>query len=369
MNPPNKKKTIALVIDNLARGGAETMLVSLLKPLSENYSIILVTLNSKLDFSEDEIICDARLCLNYNSIKEMPWAIMKLKNIINKYKPDLVHCQLFWSTIIGRFSVPKQMPFIFSIHNKLSIDAFQANKLSYFLEKYTYRSRHTIISVSEDAMIDYKKFINVKGRSIVLNNFVDAKFFTQPYDFTNRSLEEIKIVAVGNLRHQKNYEFLLNVLNSIKDKIKIQLDIIGEGPLRYNLQSIIDKNHLNVNLLGQKANVELLLPNYDAFIMSSFYEGFGNAPVEAMAVGLPLILNDLEVMKEMSKGNALFYESGNEQLLAELLLNLPSKKEELVRMSEQGKLNAKENYSPEHYVTKLKKIYENLIDESLKTTS
>jgi len=88
------------------------------------------------------------------------------------------------------------------------------------------------------------------------------------------------------------------------------------------------------------------------------FSGFGNVLVEAMAVGLPLILNDLEVMKEMSKGNAMFYESGNEQSLAELLLSLPNKKEELVRMSELGKLNAKENYAPEQYVTKLKKIYE-----------
>ena len=348
----------------MTRGGAETMLVSILKSLGEEYSIILVTLTSELDFSKDEIICDSRLCLNFNSVKDMPEAVMKLKSIINKYKPDLVHCQLYWSTIIGRLSVPKNIPFIFSIHNKLSIDAFKANKLSYYLEKLTYRKRHTIISVSEDALLDYKKFINIKGRAIVLNNFVHANFFTQSYEFAERPLDVITIVAVGTLKHQKNFEFLINVINSIKDKIKIRLDIVGDGALKNKLQSIIDKNSLQVNLLGQTANVELLLPKYDAFVMSSFYEGFGNAPVEAMAVGLPLILNDLEVMKEMSKGNALFYESGNEQSLAELLLNLPNKKQELVRMSEKGKLIAKENYAPEQYVKRLKNIYEIVINET-----
>ena len=135
------------------------------------------------------------------------------------------------------------------------------------------------------------------------------------------------------------------------------------------MQEFIDKHQLPVTLLGKRNDVENHLPNYNFFIMSSLHEGFGNAPVEAMAVGLPLILNDLEVMKEMSKGNALFYESGNEQSLAELLLNLPNKKQELVRMSELGKINAKENYAPEHYVIRLKKIYEIVIDESLKTSS
>jgi len=356
------KKTIIHVIDNLARGGAETMLVSLLKYLNKDYIIVLVTLTTESDFADEEIICEARLCLNYYSVKDMPRAIMKLKQIITKYNPVLVRSQLYWSTIISRLATPKKVPLVFSIHNQLSIDAFKANKLSYFLEKYTYRPRHTMISVSEDSLLDYKKFIDVKGKTIILNNFVLANFFSQFYHFAERSLDEIKIVAVGNLRHQKNYEFLLNVINSIKDKIKIRVDIVGEGNLKDKLQSIIDNNNLPVNLLGKMANVELLLPNYDAFVMCSFYEGFGNAPVEAMAVGLPLILNDLEVMKEMSKGNAMFYESGNEQSLAELLLSLPNKKQELIRMSELGKLIAKENYSPEQYVIRLKKIYELVVD-------
>ena len=359
----NKKKRILILINDLTRGGAETMLVTILRSLGVDYSIILVTLTSELDFADNEIICDARLCLNFNSIKDMPGAVLKLKNIIIKFKPDLVHCQLYWSTIIGRFSVPKNIPFIFSIHNKLSIDAFKANKLSYYLEKLTYRKRHTIISVSEDALLDYKEYINIKGRAIILNNFVDTKFFTQAYEFEKRPLDLIKIVAVGNLKHQKNYEFLLKVITSIKDKIKIRLDIVGEGVLRIKLQSIIDKNNLQVNLLGKMENVEMLLPQYDAFVMSSFYEGFGNAPVEAMAVGLPLILNDLAVMKEMSKENALFYESENEQSLAKLLLALPNKKQELVRMSKKGKLIAKENYAPEQYVKRLKNIYEIVINE------
>ena len=71
-------------------------------------------------------------------------------------------------------------------------------------------------------------------------------------------------------------------------------------------------------------------------------------------------------MKEMSKGNALFYESGNEQSLDELVLNLPNKKQELVRMSEKGKLIGKENYALEQYVKRLKNIYKLTLDNSYK---
>ena len=49
---------------------------------------------------------------------------------------------------------------------------------------------------------------------------------------------------------------------------------------------------------------------------------------------------------------------------ATMLLNLPKKKQELVSMSEKGKLIAKENYALEQYVKKLKNIYEIVINES-----
>ena len=352
-----KKEKIVHIIDSLERGGAETMLVSLLKEMNKSYDIILVTFSDRCDFDLDEIYCTEKYCLNYKTIKDIPTAIFKLRKIIKKYSPIIVRTQLYWSTIVGRLATPKRIPFIFSIHNKLSIDAFEANRMSYYLEKLTYRKRHTIISVSEDSLKDYCKYIFLKGKSVILNNFVNDKFFNQSYDYRQRSLNKIKIVAVGNLRHQKNYEFLLEVVKSIKDKAAIELDIIGDGNLREIFQATINQYDLPVKLLGKQSDVEKLLPNYDAFIMCSHYEGFGNAPVEAMAVGLPLILNDLNIMKEMSKGNALFYASKDHMSLTNLLLNLSNIKSELTRLSEEGKKIARENYSLERYFLKLNAIY------------
>ena len=352
-----KKEKIVHIIDNLERGGAETMLVSLLKEMTKSYDIILVTLSDQCDFDLDEIYCTEKYCLDYKTIKDLPNAVFKLRKIIKKYSPILVRTQLYWSTIVGRLATPKRIPFIFSIHNKLSIDAFGANKLSYYLEKLTYRKRHTLISVSEDSLTDYCNYIFVNGKSVILNNFVNDKFFNQSYDYKQRDLDKIKIVAVGNLRHQKNYEFLLEVVKSIKGKADIELDIVGDGNLRETLQATINQFNLPVRLLGKQSDVEKLLPNYDAFIMCSHYEGFGNAPVEAMAVGLPLILNDLDIMKEMSKGNALFYASKNLTSLSNLLLNLSNNKSELNRLSEEGKKIARENYSLGKYFLKLKTIY------------
>src|SRR5579875_2190926 len=108
------KKKIIHIIDDLGRGGAETMLVDLLKDLSEEYEITLVTLRPTLEFDKSEIICAECITLNFYGIKDLPGTISKLKKIIYLIKPDFVRCQLYWSTIVGRLACPKNIPFFFS---------------------------------------------------------------------------------------------------------------------------------------------------------------------------------------------------------------------------------------------------------------
>jgi hypothetical protein len=60
-----QKKTIVHIIQSLGRGGAETMLVTVLKNLT-NYNNIVVTLEATNHF-KDELICDNYYCLNTTS--------------------------------------------------------------------------------------------------------------------------------------------------------------------------------------------------------------------------------------------------------------------------------------------------------------
>ncbi|MEP7229591.1 MAG: glycosyltransferase [Ginsengibacter sp.] len=352
------KKTIVHVIDSLGRGGAETMLVNLLEDLNNSYNVVLVTLNNLSHFSNDEIICKEKYCLNYYSHKDLPFAVIKLKKIIKLHQPVLVRTDLFWSTIIGRLACPKSVPFIFCIHNTLSHDAFNKNQISLYLEKLTYNRKQTLLSVSKAALDDYDKYVKIKGRNFVLNNFINSDFFLQEYNFNPQSLSKIRLVAVGNLRAAKNYEFLLNAIDIIKNEADVTLDIIGEGGLQNKLQDIVNRKNLPVTFLGKRSNIHEMLSFYNAFVMCSLYEGFGNSPVEAMAIGLPLILNDTEVMREMSKGNAIYFESNDTESLSKIIIDLKNKKEELLALSEKGKIIAKENYTKKKYIAELLNLYD-----------
>jgi len=114
----NNKKTILHIIQNFGRGGAETAVVGVLKNLHE-YNNIVVTLDGLNQFGS-ELTYDKYYNLDLKSYYLFPMAIRKLRQIIRENKVDLVHSQLYWSTILARFACPENIPLVTSIQASLT---------------------------------------------------------------------------------------------------------------------------------------------------------------------------------------------------------------------------------------------------------
>ena len=78
--------------------------------------------------------------------------------------------------------------------------------------------------------------------------------------------------------------------------------------MRNELQEQIDKNKLNIRLCGLQKDMHTVLPSYDAFVMSSFYEGQPLSLLEAMASGLPSFLADIPVLREVTGDDAVYFD-------------------------------------------------------------
>jgi glycosyltransferase involved in cell wall biosynthesis len=347
------KKTIIHIIDSLHRGGAETLLANTISELSE-YNNIIVLLYSGNVFQEElnniEIIE-----LNINSKWAFFQAVIKLRKIIAKYNPHIVHSHLFRSTLIGRISCPPSVRFIFSVHSLLGNELFENNKLYVLAENLTYTKRQTLISVSEQVRKNYSQFIKIKGLDYVLYNYVEPKFFSNVARKVNDQ-KALKLVAVGNLKEAKNYIYLINAFKFLKDK-NISLDIYGDGPLKGDLQKLISDHNLNIKLMGSNNNICKILPDYDVYVISSLHEGFGIAPMEAMASGLPVMLSDIAVFREVVQDNAIYFDPYNVQdfinkmnMIEGGLINLDS-------IAELGYKRAKAVADKAVYIQALKKIY------------
>ena len=100
------------------------------------------------------------------------------------------------------------------------------------------------------------------------------------------------ILNVARFSEEKDHKTLIKSFLIIKKEIRnIKMIIIGQGPLRSNLKSMI-KNYNLGNDVFLHPTTPNLISYYDVadlFLFSSQYEGFGNVVVEAMSRGLPVV--------------------------------------------------------------------------------
>ncbi|MCS3749291.1 glycosyltransferase involved in cell wall biosynthesis [Salinibacter ruber] len=102
------------------------------------------------------------------------------------------------------------------------------------------------------------------------------------------------ILAAGRLSKQKNFSLLLRAFSKVREKREAHLVILGEGPLRSELEESARRLDIDthVDLPGFVDNPYKYMAQASAFVLSSRWEGFGNVLVEAMACGCPVVSTD-----------------------------------------------------------------------------
>ncbi|HEV2830334.1 MAG TPA: glycosyltransferase [Hanamia sp.] len=357
-----QKRTLLIIIDNLTKGGAELMLVGILPELNKNYKVILVTLSPECDFKKEEIFCSQKYTLDFKSKLSFISSVYKLKKIIRRYQPSLIHSHLIYSSLAARLACPGKIPLLYSVHGELSKSDFNRSWLLTIIEKTSIRKNHFVMAVSNVALNDYLKTIKKTKKTFVLKNYIADLFFEKNLKGkTFNQLQPLKIIAVGNLKRAKNYNYLLQSFLLLKE-FDVSLDIFGntDHSLYTELQSLIDRNQLSVIFKGPADNMHEIYSNYDAFVMSSTNEGFGIAAVEAMACGLPVMLSDIPVFREATFNNALFFDLNDPLALANLIKQIIQGKFNLKEISEKG-IEISRGYTKQKYLKKLFSIYEEVL--------
>src|SRR6185437_10436109 len=354
------KKTVLYIIDDLSGiGGAELMLIAPLKEIHDHYNIVLVTLVPDNFFlKNNHFVGDKQYCLEFNSKKDIFSAVKKLKNILKENEVAFVHSFLYWSVLVARLACGKKTPHIFSLATMMTEHIYKHKWYSGYtqlLDWITYKKNQAVISPTKEVLMDFDKSIGIKGESKVLYNFVLDDFFKNQIEY-DPSFKALKLVAVGNIKEVKNYQVIIDAFQLLIN-YPVSLDIYGLDDLTELQKLQIRENNLAIYLKGSHSKIFEVLPRYDAFIMSSFLEGFGISAAEAMAIGLPLLLSDINPLKEVSQGNAFFFNPYDAQSLADVLVSIMANRENLKKISEKGKIIAKENYSKEKYVTGLLNFY------------
>jgi glycosyltransferase involved in cell wall biosynthesis len=147
----------------------------------------------------------------------------------------------------------------------------------------------------------------------VVPNCVDANKFCP--SLTKDKYSDPYLLAVGASWHPKNIHELLNNSDLWPDyKLKI---IASSGPYKDYLTNLVSEQGIShrVTFLSDLSDAELvdLYQQAKALVYPSLMEGFGIPPLEAMACGIPVIVSNIDVFREIYEDVPIFVEPGNSE--------------------------------------------------------
>ncbi len=296
---------IALLIPNLACGGAERVMLTLAHGfLSCGYQVNLLLLRREGELLE---LVPPEVNLVVFNARKPRQVILPLAYWLRKYRPAVLLSslsQLAWvSSLACRFS-GVDIRLVCREENTLTSVLKNMNSLSADLRLWLLRSfcgEAEFVCVSDGAATDLKK--NIRRANAVVysipNPVIDEQFYQRAkikVEHTWFYEEGIKVIlAVGRLHIQKGFDVLLKAFSKVySNRQDVRLLIMGEGPDRAFLEQQRDKLGLRevVDMPGFVANPLPYMTNADLFVFSSRWEGLGNALIEALACGVKVVATD-----------------------------------------------------------------------------
>jgi len=289
-----------------------------------------------------------------DEIKRTKFIIKELRMKINQFKPQIIHLNTSCGKlgIIRDFlcaQIAKKSDAKLIVHYHCNIkDQVDSSIVSrFFLRQLANIADLNLVLNNSSKQYLFQK---TNRDSILIPNFIHETFVL---DKSRNIRKEIKIVSfVGHVQRTKGVLEIIDVAKKLPDIIfKIA------GPVANEIVQI--EKPKNTIFLGPitKQKVKKLLMESDVFLFPSHTEGFSNALLEAMAMGLPIITTPVGANVDMieSKGGVIV-NVGDSNSIMEAIDNI---KDSMIRakMSEWNLNKVKNEYTTEKIMNKLITLY------------
>jgi len=367
-NAPYKRRlNLLYIIWSLGLGGAERVVINLVKGLDKNrFKPIVCCLNDKGIFTEEL----ERLGIKVIALKKKRGVdisvIPKIIKVIEDYQIDIVHTHLWGANFWGRISAKlARVPVVVATEH--NIDNWK--KWYHFLfDRWLSYGTDTIVAVSQKVKEFYLEKGISKEKIKVIYNGIDFSSEIQKSGKDNIrkefgiSQEDILLAVVGRLVEAKGHQYLFEALRSFNGRYKFKLLVIGDGPLRRGLEASVKNFQLNEKVIftGLRKDVPKILGSVDILVLPSLREGLPLVALEAMAQGVPVVATKVGGTPEVVEDgvNGILVESANPLALAEGLRKVLDNQELLRKIRENSFRIIKERFSAEKMVKDTEALYE-----------
>ncbi|MFO0817184.1 MAG: glycosyltransferase [Pirellulales bacterium] len=293
---------LCLIIPTLDRNGAEKQLTLLATRLPRHlFEVHVCTLTRGGPL--ETVLRDAGIPVTHigKRWKVDPAAFLRLQSYLRKLQPDIVHTWLFAANSYGRVAARRVgVPVI--VGGERCVDPWKRwHELA--IDRRLARSSQRIVTNSSGVRDFYERRGLPADKFTVIPNGIEPRAVTTPRRSRAELLAELDlpadarlIGAVGRLWPQKRYQDLIWATELLSWACpQSRFVIVGDGPQRWRLERYARQVKIdqNVRFLGERDDVEELLPHFDCFWLASGYEGQSNALMEAMLAGLPVVVSDI----------------------------------------------------------------------------
>ena len=387
----NCKYRILHYVPNLGIGGAEKQLVEALRHMDRDRFWNMVCYGAPpADLKRDiEELGIPALCLGVGSNFLSLRPARTLQRVMRENCVDLLHVGLFPSRFgflsgaACKIPVVTTLPNTFGMWERAQSEAAPLLKMGKTKALYAFqawlakRTTHAFIAISEAVKQSASRHLSIPADRI---DVIHRGLLPEAYSRSHVARSDVEVVK-ASLGLQQSYPILLNTARLVPQKGQkdlllsmpkileqfptAKLLIAGDGPLRPELEQTI--YHLGLGgrvfLLGRRADIKVLLHACDAFVFASYFEGFGNAIIEAMAAGVAVFAFRLPCLEEIVEDGASgFLVDGHEPgRLAQAVAEAASRPDLMRQMGLRGQQIVKQKFDIRRAVVQQQDIYDRIL--------
>lgn len=309
------KIRILNIVPNMRAAGIETFIMNVYRNINrDKVQFDFLVHSSKKEFFDDEIekLGGKIYRLSFKDDKNIFKYIRDLSNFFKEHKEYTIvhgHMQSMMPIYLLMAKMNGVQTRIAHSHN----GSYEKTMKGFVLHVFSRFSK--LFSTNNFACSDVAgKYLFGKSKYDILYNAIDVDKFI----FNNQVRNEIrksmnvenKIVLghIGRFELQKNHQYLLKIMQQLKDQENVVLWLIGEGKLESDIKQLVKKGNLEqkIKFLGLRKDVNELYQAMDLFLLPSLYEGLPVVGIESQISGLNCIFSS-KITSELKKNSKARY--------------------------------------------------------------
>lgn len=312
--------TVALLVNALGQGGAERVVLTICAELlRRGRRVELVCLEREVAYElppglrlsflceedPDPACAGARARGGISKLFALPGQARKLAALSRERGYKVVQSHLFranYVNVLSRgFGARHSVQVVNHTKPERLLSEGLSGRVNAALARLLYPRADKIVAISSRMASDLAAFLRqAEGRMTTINNPYEVeearRLAALPSDCPHEARPgRVTIAAMGRLIPLKRFGDLIKAFAAVAaTRPELDLAILGEGPERQSLVTLASELGVGdrVFLPGFSSNPYRLLGASKAFVLASETEGFPNALIEALALGIPTLSTD-----------------------------------------------------------------------------